>query len=155
MYRYWKAKKYGFSSRFIRLAADLNQDMPLYAIDRVKTLLKAKGKVLSKARVLVVGVTYKKDVRDLRKSPPLRLLELLKAQCSTDYYDPFVPYLNIGGLDMDSMVLSPALLKKYDCIILAVDHTDVDYGLIARHARPIFDVKNGYKGKKSRNIEVL
>ncbi len=155
LYLYWKAKKYGFSSRFIRLAADLNQDMPLYAIDRVKTLLKAKGKVLSKARVLVVGVTYKKDVRDLRKSPPLRLLELLKAQCSTDYYDPFVPYLNIGGLDMDSMVLTPALLKKYDCIIIAVDHTDVDYALIARHARLIFDVKNVYKGKKSRNIEVL
>ncbi len=155
LYLYWKAKKYGFSSKFIRLSADLNHNMTAYAVERVKELLKDKGKSLAKANILVVGVTYKKDVRDLRKSPPLRLLELLKAQSSVDYYDPFVPYLNITGISMDSVLLTPALIKKYDCVIIAVDHTDVDYALIARHAKFIFDVKNVYKGKKLKNIETL
>ena len=155
LYLYWKAKKYGFSSKFIRLAADLNHNMPLYAIDRVKARLKAKGKSFAKAKILIVGVTYKKDVRDLRKSPPLRLLEILKTQCAVDYYDPFVPYLNLGGLNMDSVVLTPALVKTYDCVMIAVDHTDVDYALIARQAKFIFDVKNVYKGKKLKNVEAL
>ena len=155
LYLYWKAKKYGFSSKFIRLAADLNHNMPLYAIDRIETLLKGKGKSLAKAKVLVVGVTYKKDVRDLRKSPPLRLLELLKARCSVEYHDPMIAYLNLGGLNMDSVALTPAHVKKYDCVVIAVDHTDVDYALIARHAKLVFDVKNVYKGKKHKNVEVL
>jgi UDP-N-acetyl-D-glucosamine dehydrogenase len=155
LYLYWKAKKYGFSSKFIRLAADLNHNMTVYAIDRVKTLLKARKKSLAKAKVLVVGVTYKKDVRDLRKAPSLRLVEQLKAQCSVEYHDPFVPYLNIAGLNMDSVALTPAHVKTYDCVIIAVDHTDVDYALIARHAKLIFDVKNIYKGKKPKNVEAL
>jgi UDP-N-acetyl-D-glucosamine dehydrogenase len=155
LYLYWKAKKYGFNSKFIRLAADLNHNMTTYAIDRVKALLKSRKKTLARSKVLVVGVTYKKDVRDLRKSPPLRLLESLKSQCSVEYYDPFVPYLNIGGLNMDSIVLTPAHVKKFDCVIIAVDHTDVDYELIARNAKLIFDAKNVYAGKKSGNIEAL
>lgn len=155
LYLYWKAKKYGFNSKFIRLAADLNHNMAAYVIERVKARLSVRRKKLAKARILVVGVTYKKDVRDLRKSPPLRLLGLLKAQCSVEYYDPFVPYLNIGGLTMDSAVLTPADIKHYDCVIIAVDHTDVDYQLIARHARFIFDVKNVYQGRKLKNVEAL
>lgn len=155
LYLYWKAKKYGFNSKFIRLAADLNHDMPLYAISRLKTMLKARGKSLAKAKILVLGVTYKKDVRDLRKSPSLRLLELLKAQCSVEYHDPMVPYLNIDGLNMDSITLTPASLKRFDGVMITVDHTDVDHALIARHAKLVFDIKNIYKGKKFKNVEVL
>ena len=155
LYLYWKARKYGFSSKFIKLAADLNHNMPVYAIDRVRTLLKAGGKSLDQARILVVGVTYKKDVHDLRKSPSLRLLELLKAQCAVEYFDPLVPYLNISGINMDSVRLTPAHVKKYDCVIIAVDHSDVDYAFIARHAKRVFDVKNVYQGRKHNNVEVL
>ncbi len=156
LYLYWKAKKYGFSSKFIRLAADLNHNMPAYAISRVEALLKARKKKLSQARILVIGVTYKKDVKDLRKSPPLRLLELLKGQCKgADYTDPFVPYLNIEGLKMDSAPVTPANIRKYDAVIIAVDHTRVNYALIARHAQLIFDARNVYKGTKSKNIDIL
>lgn len=155
LYLYWKAKKYGFNSKFIRLAADLNHNMPVYAIERVKVMLKAKGKALSKAKVLVLGVTYKKDVRDLRKAPSLRLLEMLKTQCAVEYYDPFVPYLNINGINMDSVTLTPAHVKQYDCVIVAVDHTHVDYAMIARHAKMVFDAKNVYKGKKHKHVETL
>ncbi|MBF0331271.1 MAG: nucleotide sugar dehydrogenase [Candidatus Omnitrophica bacterium] len=155
LYLYWKARKYGFSSKFIKLSADLNHQMPNYAIGRVETLLKSKGKSLAKAKVLVVGVTYKKDVRDLRKSPPLRLLALLQDQCKVDYHDPMVPYLDITDLKMDSAALTPAGVKKYDIVIIAVDHTDVDYAMIARHAKMVFDVKNVYSQKPQKNIHVL
>jgi UDP-N-acetyl-D-glucosamine dehydrogenase len=66
-----------------------------------------------------------------------------------------VPYLNIAGLNMDSVALTPAHVKSYDVVVIAVDHTDVDYALIARHAKLVFDVKNVYTGKKPKNVEVL
>ncbi len=155
LYLYWKARKYGFSSKFIRLAADLNHHMPVYVIGRVEAMLKAGRKQLSKARILVVGVTYKKDVRDLRKSPALRLLELLKTRCQVDYHDPMVPYLDIANLKMSSIALTPAKTASYDAVIIAVDHTAVDYPMIARRAKAVFDAKNVFKGKKPANVEVL
>ncbi len=152
LYLYWKAKKYGFNSKFIKLSADLNHHMAAYAVQRVEELLKTRRKSLKKASMLVVGVTYKKDVRDLRKSPPLRLLELLKSKCRVDYYDPLVGHLHIGAIKMDSIALTPAGLKKYDCVVIAVDHTKVDYALIARNAKLVFDVKNVYQGLKFGNV---
>jgi UDP-N-acetyl-D-glucosamine dehydrogenase len=155
LYLYWKARKYGFNSRFIRLAADLNHAMPHYVIGRIEAMLAAQKKTLRRARILVVGVTYKKDVRDLRKSPALRLLEMLKTRCHTDYHDPVVPYLDIGGLKMDSVPLTPAAVAGYDALVIAVDHTRVDYAMIARRARAVFDVKNVFGGKRYPHIEVL
>jgi UDP-N-acetyl-D-glucosamine dehydrogenase len=155
LYLYWQAKKYGFSSKFIKLSADLNHNMPLYAIERLKAFLMTGNKELKAAKVLVLGVTYKKDVKDLRKSPALRLLEILKRQCAVDYSDPFVPYLNIDGLDMKAVALTPANIKRYDCVVIAVDHTGVDYSLVARHAKKVFDVKNVYKGITLKKVEVL
>ena len=155
LYLYWKAKKYGFSSKFIKLAADLNHNMAAYAIGRVEELLIAKGKALEKSRILVVGVTYKKDVKDLRKSPPLRLIGLLNQKCRVDYHDPIVAHLDIGALKMSSVRLTPAHVKEYDCVIIAVDHTRVNYPLIARYAKLVFDAKNVFRGKKLKNVNVL
>jgi len=153
LYLYWKAKHYGFNSKFIKLAADINAHMPNYVEHRLQALLK---KPLSKTRVLVLGVTYKKDVKDLRKSPSLRLIELLKHNRSkVDYYDPLVPYVHLGGIDVKSVRLDAATLKRYDCVVLAVDHSKVDYALVRRHARRIFDVKNVYRNVKDRKIERL
>ena len=92
---------------------------------------------------------------DLRKSPPLRLLELLKQKCKVDYYDPMVRKLDIGGLKMDSIQLTPTKLKKYDCVVIAVDHTHVDYALIARHAKLVFDAKNVFRGTEFTNVRSL
>ena len=155
LYLYWKAKKYGFNSKFIKLSSDLNHQMAAYVIHRVEDLLKARKQSLAKALILVVGVTYKKDVRDLRKSPPLRLLELLKSKYKVNYYDPFVEHLHIGGIKMDSVSLTPVELKKYSCVIIAVDHTNVNYKLIARNAKLVFDVKNVYQGEKFTNVYLL
>jgi len=152
LYLYWKAKRYGVNSKFIKLAADTNAHMPNYVVHRLESFL---GKPVAKAKILVVGVTYKKDVKDLRKSPSLRLIELLKACRKVDYYDPLVPYLKIGGINQDSVVLDAKTVRSYDAVVVAVDHTAVNFSLIEKNAKKIFDVKNIYKGIKSSKIERL
>ncbi|MBF0484689.1 MAG: nucleotide sugar dehydrogenase [Candidatus Omnitrophica bacterium] len=145
LYLYWKAKQYGFSSKYIKLSADINLSMPDYAIGRLADIFKARKKTLSKAKLLVMGVTYKKDVKDLRKSPPLILIEKLQEKCPVvDYYDPIIPYLKIGNIDTKSVEFKPAVLSKYDAVIIAADHTAVNYKLLLKSAKLIFDVKNVY-----------
>jgi UDP-N-acetyl-D-glucosamine dehydrogenase len=146
LYLYWKAKQYGFSSKYIKLSADTNLHMPLYAVERLKDILKAKKKRLSKSNILVEGVSYKKDVLDLRKSPSLSLIKILeKEKASVDYYDPIIPYLDIAGINKKSIKLAQSKLAKYDCVVIAVDHTKVNYNFILKHAKCIFDIKNVYK----------
>lgn len=152
LYLYWKAKRYGFNSKFIKLAADINAHMPVYTVHRVEALLK---KPLNKAKILVIGVTYKKDVKDLRKSPALRLIELLKQRSSVDYHDPLVDYVKLGDLDLTSVALTPKNLRAYDCVIIAVDHGGINYKNIEKYARCIFDAKNIYHQSTAKHIERL
>ncbi len=152
LYLYWKAKRYGFNSKFIKLAADTNSHMPSYVVHRLEAFL---SKPLSKSKILVVGVTYKKDVKDLRKSPAIRLVELLKHVGQVDYHDPMAPFLKVGSIDLQSVEINAKTLKAYDCVVIAVDHTKVNYSLILKNARRIFDVRNVYKGQKDSKIERL
>ncbi len=149
LYLYWKARHYDFSCKFIKLAADTNHDMPAYAVARIAALIK---KPMRKARVLVLGVTYKKDVKDLRKSPAIRLLELLRKKTWVDYFDPIIPFLKLEGLDLEAIELTPAKIRSYDVVVVAVDHTAVNYDLIRSNARLIFDTRNVYKGRTDKNI---
>ncbi len=153
LYLYWKARHHGFSSKFIKLSADINSHMPHYAVGCLAGVLKKKKKRLSNSRILVLGVTYKKDVKDLRKSPSLRLIEILQGEkCRVDYHDPFIPYLRISTIDLKSVALSKQNLSRYDCVVIATDHTRVDYKAVLDHARAIYDVRNVYKGIKSDKI---
>ena len=152
LYLYWKAKRYGFNSKFIRLAADTNSHMPNYVVHRLEAFL---NKPLSKSKILVVGVTYKKDVKDLRKSPAIRLVELLKHIGHVDYHDPMAPFLKMGSIDLKSVDLNSKAVKKYDCVVIAVDHSKVNYSLIQKNAKRIFDVRNVYKGQQDSKIERL
>jgi len=149
LYLYWKAKHFDFSCKFIKLAADTNANMPAYALTRVREML---GKSFKNARVLVLGVTYKKDVKDLRKSPSIRLIELLRKQTRVDYHDPIIPFLKLDGLDFKSIDLTPAKIKGYDVVVVAVDHSAVNYDLIFKNARLIFDVRNVYKDKADKKV---
>ena len=149
LYLYWKAKHYDFSCKFIKLAADINADMPQYALLRLKEIL---GESFKNARVLILGVTYKKDVKDLRKSPSLKLIELLQKLTRVDYYDPLVEYLKIGQLDLRSIDLTPTAVKRYDVVVVAVDHSTVNYDMILKNARLIFDTRNVYRGRKDKKI---
>ncbi|NTV30238.1 MAG: nucleotide sugar dehydrogenase [Candidatus Omnitrophica bacterium] len=156
IYLYWKARQRGYASRFIKLAADINTEMPAYVLGRVRDLLASGRRSLKGAGVLVLGVTYKKDVKDLRKSPSLKLIELLrKVGARVAFHDPLVPYLDIDGMQVDGVPLTPATLAKFDCVIVAVDHSQVDYKLVLKKARAIFDIKNVYNGVRSAKLEKL
>lgn len=153
LYLHWKAKKYGFSSKYIKLSADTNSFMPSYAVGRVKAILAKQKKSLKGSKILIVGVTYKKDVKDLRKSPPLRLIELFAEEdVNVSYYDPIIPYLRIGGIDMQSIVLNKKNLAGFDCVVIATDHTAVNYKLVLKAAKAIFDTRNVYSGVKNNKI---
>ena len=150
LYLYWKAKHEGFSSKFIKLSADINSHMPQYALEYLQETLKKPFKNL---KLLVVGVTYKKDVKDLRKSPPLKLIELLQNQkCQVDYYDPIIPFLNIGKIRQDSIKFNKKNLSSYDCAIIAADHTAVDYAALLRNSKRVYDILNVYAGDKNKKI---
>lgn len=156
IYLYWKARQRGYASRFIKLAADINSHMPLYAVERIREILASRRRHLKGARVLVLGVTYKKDVKDLRKSPSVKLIELLlKAGAQVAIHDPMVPYLDIEGIKIDGMLLSPQAVSAVDCVVVAVDHSQVDYKLVLKNAKVVLDIKNVYNGVSSVKLEKL
>ncbi|RJO63962.1 MAG: nucleotide sugar dehydrogenase [Candidatus Omnitrophota bacterium] len=156
LYLYWKAKKFGFSSRFIRLASDIISYMPAYVTSRVADLLRKKNKSLQKAKILVVGVTYKKDIKDLRKSPALDIIGILQEKrCAVSYYDPLIPYLKFNDIDLISIKLTPSAIKRFDCVIIATDHSRLDYAMIAGNAKLVFDTRNVYNNLSAKNIFLL
>ncbi len=156
IYLYWKARQRGYSSRFIKLAADINSAMPAYAVECIGGILKKNGKAIAGSRILVVGVTYKKDVKDLRKSPSVKLIEVLRSLgAEVSFYDPLVPYLSIDGLKIDGVALTSKGVAAQDCVAVAVDHTAVNYALILKNARAVFDIKNVYCAQRSRKITKL
>jgi len=153
LYLYWKAKHHGFSSKFIKLSADINANMPQYAVERLSSLLGKNKRKLSRSKVLVIGATYKKDVKDLRKSPSLKLIEILQAaKCQVSYFDPIIPYLSINDIHLKSIPLNKKTVSAVDCVVIATDHTNVDYPLILKNAQSIFDVRNVYSGIKDKKI---
>ena len=148
LYLYWKAKLHGFKSRFIKLAADLNSAMPAYVVERLNAI-----KPLKEAKILVLGVTYKKDVKDLRKSPALEIIDLLKKhKAEVSYTDPLIPYLKFDHFNLKSEPVDEETLSGVDCALLVTDHSGFDYEFILKHAKVIFDTRNAYKGIKSDKI---
>lgn len=151
LYLYWKAKLHGFKSRFIKLASDLNSAMPEYVVSRLREL-----KPLPGAKILVLGVTYKKDVKDLRKSPALEVIDLLKKHnAEVSYADPLIPYLKFEHYNLKAVDLNGENLARMDFVLLVTDHSQFDYELILKHSNKIFDTRNIYKGVKSDKITRL
>jgi len=147
-YLTWKAREYGETTRFIELAGEINADMPRYVIGRLMEALSDRGKPLKGARVLILGLAYKKNVDDVRESPSFVLWELLEARgARVLYHDPFVPavpktreharYADIRGVD-----LTPAQLAQVDAVLIATDHTSVNYEDVVRHAPLVVDTRN-------------
>lgn len=156
LYLHWKAKSFGFHSRFIKLASDVITYMPEYIVKRIEKSLARFGKKISGARILVVGVTYKKDIKDLRKSPSIDVIKSLQRQGATvAYTDPLIPFLKIQGLDMKSVVLTADKIKKFDCCLVATDHRQFNYPALLKNAQFIFDSRNIFKGKYTPKVERL
>jgi len=153
LYLHWKAKKFGFHSRFIKLASDIITSMPKYVVGRIGQVLNSQGTKLNKSKFLIVGVTYKKNIKDLRKSPALDIIEILKAKgAQVNYYDPLIPYLKLSNLSLKSIDLKRVQLSTFDCVVIVTDHSLLDYGYILKNARLIFDTRNVYKNTADNKI---
>lgn len=151
LYLYWKAKLHGFKSRFIKLASDLNSAMPAYVVMRLDAL-----KPLNGAKILVLGVTYKKDVKDLRKSPALEIIDLLRKRDAQVFYaDPLIPYLKFDRYNLKATPITAEALSEMDCALLITDHSGFDYELILSHSKLIFDTRNVYKDRKTDKVTRL
>lgn len=146
-YLEWKAKEYDFATRFIELAGEINDSMPEYVVSRAAEILNAHKKCLNGARVLLLGMAYKKDVDDLRESPALKVAQhLLKWGAHIAYHDPYIPRCRIIEREYASVPLTPQTLKEFDLVIVTTDHSNVDYKLVVQHASLIYDTRNALKG---------
>jgi len=145
-YLTWKARQYGMPTRFIELAGEINTDMPHYVIHKVMEALNDRRKSLKGSKVLVLGLAYKPDIDDVRESPSLELIELLRDRgAKVDYNDPYIPQTHKQrdyDLKMKSKPLTAAMLKKYDCVLIATNHSAYDYQWIVRNANLVVDSRN-------------
>lgn len=151
-----KAREYDFHTPFIELAAEINEGMPYHTVNRIVELLNQGGTSVKGAKVLILGVTYKKDTEDTRESPSLKLIELLDHKGAlVDYHDPFVRELKIKDSTYASMALLAKNLKLYDCVVIATDHSSFDLEFIVRNSRAILDARGCTRGIVSDKIQRL
>ena len=142
-YLEWKAKEVNFNTHFIALAGEINRKMPEFVREKTLRLLNKLGRAPSRAKILVLGVAYKKDITDERESPAVECIRLLKEEgAEIAYHDPYVPVLNEHGLNLTSVKLTPEEIKSADLVILATDHSNVDYRFVVEHASHLFDTRN-------------
>jgi len=142
-YLAWKMRTLNYKTRFIELAGELNAAMPEYWIGKLAERLNDAGKAVRGSTVLVLGVAYKKDIDDIRESPALDVIRLLHQRgANVCYHDPFVSKVTEDGLELASVPLDAATLETVDCVIVVTDHSNVDYGLVAKHARAVVDTRH-------------
>ncbi|MFH0732524.1 MAG: nucleotide sugar dehydrogenase [Candidatus Omnitrophota bacterium] len=156
IYLSWKARKVGFKTKMIDIAAKTNLFMPHYVAHRAESMLAKNGKDISKAKILVLGVTYKKDVKDLRESPALDVIELLQAKgVAVSYCDPYIPYLEITGIHLKNTEQNANNIKKSDLAILTTDHNGFNYRMIAKNAKLILDTRNAFGVRNIRGKNII
>jgi UDP-N-acetyl-D-glucosamine dehydrogenase len=153
-YLAWKAKEWDFRTRFIELAGEINMNMPYHVLESVTKALNQHKKALNGAKVLVLGVAYKRDIDDLRESPALTIIELLqKDGAQVSYNDPYFPTVGKGRKYDLQMKCAPLdNLGQYDCVLIVTDHSDYDYARIVKKSQLVVDTRNATKGIKSPKI---
>lgn len=155
-YLSWKAKEYDFTTRFIELAGQVTDAMPYHVVERAMELLNEQGKPLKDAKVLLLGMAYKRDVDDLRQSPALKVAHLLMSRGGTlSYHDPYIPEVKEEGLTLSSVDLTPETVTAQALVIITTGHRGVDYQMVVEHASLVFDTRNATKGIESSKIARL
>ncbi|QRN94248.1 nucleotide sugar dehydrogenase [Archangium violaceum] len=148
-YLTWKAREYEFHTKFIELAGEVNTQMPYYVVTRTMEALNKNKKTLNGAKVLCLGAAYKKDIDDMRESPSLRVISLLKEKgAEVDYHDPYVPRLEEGHgfhYTMQSVPLTPETISKYDAVVILTDHSSIDYAMVVKQSPVVVDTRNACK----------
>jgi UDP-N-acetyl-D-glucosamine dehydrogenase len=153
-YLSWKAKEWDFRTRFIELAGEINTNMPYHVLASVSGALNTRKKSVNGARVLVLGVAYKKDIDDLRESPSLTIIELLqKDGAQVSYHDPYFPFIGKGRkYDLQMTRTDLKDLGQYDCVLIVTDHSDYDYKRIVQESQLVVDTRNATRGIQSSKI---
>lgn len=142
-YLTWKAREFDFHTRFIELAGEINIQMPYHVRELVLRALNRQGKGLNGAKILLLGVAYKKDVNDYRESPALKIIQLLeKDGAQVSYNDPHIPDFSEGQTSHHSVTLDEATLQNSDCVLIVTDHTAYDYNWLVQHAPVVVDTRN-------------
>jgi len=148
-----KALEYDFHSRFIELAADINESMPNYVAARITGALNSRDISLGSSKILVLGAAYKKDVADVHESPSIKLIEILqKKGARVSYHDPYVPQIRLPSGLQASVKLNYTSLKSFDCTVIATAHSAYDYAKITRNAKLVFDARGVTHDIKGKNI---
>jgi UDP-N-acetyl-D-glucosamine dehydrogenase len=148
LYLSWKLKTLKYEARFIELADDINTHMPHLVVEKVSDALNQQKKAVNGARVLVLGIAYKKDIDDVRESPALDIIELLQGKgAEVSYHDPYAPTLRIGDHTFKSVALGN--IESYDCVVVVTDHSGVDYKQVVAKARVIVDTRNALKNHRA------
>ena len=153
-YLSWKAKEYHFNTRFIELAGEVNESMPAHVVQSVAKALNQQQKALNGSSILMLGMAYKKDIDDLRESPSLTVIELLREQgAEVVYNDPYFPTVSRGRHYNLNMTCTPLdKLDKYDCVLIMTDHSDYNYPEIVGKSKLVVDTRNATKGIQATNI---
>jgi UDP-N-acetyl-D-glucosamine dehydrogenase len=153
-YLSWKAREFDFRTRFIELAGEVNGEMPYFVLERIADALNDHSKSIKGSKILVLGLAYKRDIDDLRESPSLTIIELLRAKGATvAYNDPYFPTVGRGrhyDLNMQSTPLDD--LSGYDAVVIVTDHSAYDYAAIVAQSVLVVDTRNATKGINATNI---
>jgi len=149
-YLTWKAREYGLHTRFIELAGEINASMPQYVVNKTVRALNDAGKSLKGAKILALGIAYKRDVDDMRESPSVFVMDLLRDWgAEVQYADPNVPVfpkMRQHSFDLTAVALTPGNIQGFDAVILLTDHSDFDYDLIRSNARILVDTRGKFRG---------
>lgn len=142
-YLSWKMRTLNYKTRFIELASEINSEMPYFVVDKVREALNRRQKAVNGARVLVLGVAYKRDIDDVRESPALDVIRLLEEDgAEVSYHDPYVPSVSENGKRLESVKLTKAVLAGADAVVIVTDHTDVDYERVVQEACVVIDARH-------------
>ncbi len=157
-YLTWKAKEVDYQTKFIELAGEINTMMPYYVVSKTVESLNENGKSVKGAKILVLGIAYKKDVDDQRESPALKIISLLQNKgARVAYNDPYVPeskgHRNYPGLSLKSVPLGQRMLKAYDAVIIVTDHSEYDYGWIVKNSSLVIDTRHAIKKKTKKVVK--
>ena len=155
-YLTWKAKEYGINTRFIELSGEINASMPNYVVNKISECLNDRKKSIKSSSILIMGAAYKKNVSDMRESPSVQIMDILKKQgAKVAYHDRHVEYLpsmRKYNFDLRSIDLTPKRISKYDVVVICTDHDSVDYEMVYKYSKVIVDCRGKYKNKKNKII---
>jgi UDP-N-acetyl-D-glucosamine dehydrogenase len=152
LYLSWKLKTLNYRARFIELASEINADMPHYVVNKINNALNDFSKSVKNSKILILGVSYKRDIDDLRESPALDVLQLLQQRgAKVMYHDPYIPEIEFDERSLMSIDLDDGL-RQADCTVIVTNHSNLDYQKVVTASKVVIDTRNATKGIQSSNI---